>query len=190
MILFVRLRFLTTRLWFAISIGGSKQSRFAWLLDTIVDAQHVVKGEIWRITVQSPRSSRDRTTPPRTKSFYVLQSTCEVIGQPAELIDPGSPSADSLPVRPDWMQHIEHRLSSSSVRSPGSSLLSDHLKWAHTAEYQEGISIHWLKRMADKGEEGVTLRKVAERYVLACVVGNRFVHCSGEKNIKRYAKCS
>ena len=190
MILFVRLRFLTTRLWFAISIGGSKQSRFAWLLDIIVEAQHVVKGEIWRLTVQSPRFSRDRTTPPRTKSFYALQSTCEVIGQPAELIDPGSPSADSLPVRPDWMQHIEHRLSSSSVPSPGSSLLSDHLKWAHTAEYQEGISIHWLKRMADKGEEGVALRTVAERYVLACVVGNRFVHCSGEKNIKRYAKCS
>ena len=40
-------------------------------------------------------------------------------------------------------------------------------------EYDRGISKLWLKRMGNEGLVGGVKKAIAERYVLACVVGNR-----------------
>ncbi len=120
---------------------------------TVVDAQEVIKGEIWCITMQH------RTV---KESFYVLEATCEVVGHP-----PAS-QLDSLPIRADWSAYIEHR---SSVHPT----MMEHICWTNHEEYDRGISRHWLKRMRREGKMGAALEVIAGRYVLACVVGNRFV---------------
>lgn len=187
-----------TRLWFTISIGGSsKQDSLAWLHEIIINAQPLIPDEIWTITVQNPPSTPETS---RRSTFYVLESTCEVIGRPASTphstfvhaSDPGflptspSPTAlpstittnEALPIRADWSSYISSRLKSSSSLSgaqPSSLPLLASLRWADHGEYERGISRHWLKRTENMDEEGIALRVVAERYVLACVVGNRYV---------------
>ncbi len=116
---------------------------------TVVDAQEVIKGEIWCITMQH------RTV---TESFYVLEATCEVVGHP-----PAS-QLDSLPIRADWSAYIEHR---SSVHPT----MMEHICWTNHEEYDRGISRHWLKRMRREGKMGAALEVIAGRYVLACVLG-------------------
>lgn len=188
--------FLTTRLWFTISLGGSsKQDPLAWLHEVIVDAQPLIPDEIWTITVQQPTSSNE---PSRRSTFYVLQSTCEVIGHPcsashstfvhasdpdflpASAFPAASPSTstetEALPIRADWSNYLSSRLlwsSSLSGAQPSSLPLLASLRWADHGEYEHGISRHWLKRTESMSDEGVALKIVAERYVLACVVGNR-----------------
>lgn len=123
---------------------------------TLVDAQEVIKGEIWCITMQH-RSVRE--------SFYVLEATCEVVGRPPTTQNqPGA-----LPVRADWSAYIEQR---ASVHSSESTLVG-HICWTNHEEYDRGISRHWLKRMRREGKIGAALEVIAGRYVLACVVGNR-----------------
>ncbi|KAA1469769.1 hypothetical protein DENSPDRAFT_773681, partial [Dentipellis sp. KUC8613] len=162
----VAVRFLLTRLWFTICIGSARPE---WLADTVLDAQEVVPGEIWTVTV-AVRAQR-RGVSARTESFYVLESTCEVIGKPQlHIAGNGNVTAGDLPVRADWSRYIESRI----VPAPtGQHVpLLAHLKWASQGEYERGISRHWLERVEKKGKEGRALRVVAERYVLACVVGN------------------
>lgn len=180
-----------TRLWFTISIGGSStQDPLGWLRETVIDAQPLILDEIWTITVQDHRSTKLST-------FYVLQSTCEVIGCLAttshstfvHASDPDFPNASSspstaketLPIRSDWSNYIASRLQilapneNSTTSRPADTPLLASLRWADHGEYERGISRHWLERTERMGEEGVALRIVAERYVLACVVGNRYV---------------
>ncbi|TFY75872.1 hypothetical protein EWM64_g8140 [Hericium alpestre] len=160
----IAVRFVLTRLWFTICIGTSKPG---WLCDTVVDAQEIIPGEIWTITVR-PDSRKSNT-----ESFYVLEETCEVIGRPEVADSEGVRLfSNDLPVRADWSQYIDKRIVPDGPRvTPLASLLA-HLKWASQGEYERGISRHWLGRMAGKADEGKALRIVAERYVLACVVGN------------------
>ncbi|KAL5482551.1 hypothetical protein ACEPAI_9145 [Sanghuangporus weigelae] len=174
----VALRFLMTRLWFAISLNMVDTERAR---NTIVtDAQEVVKGEIWRITVLaiSPRSAKDQ----RYSMFYVLESTCEVIGLPAAARDPPSITMNALDstvssssgrpfLRTDWSDYIQHRISCAGDETAQFPLLY-YMKTTNVEEYKNGISTLWLKRTSKEEEVGQYKRKVAERYILACVVGN------------------
>lgn len=60
----------------------------------------------------------------------------------------------------------------SAQDSPPMSLIS-HLKWQNHEEYHQGISKLWLKNIAKEKELGIAKRVAAERYLLACVAGNR-----------------
>jgi hypothetical protein len=151
-------RFVLTRLWFTLSVGMNGQDPLAWLKHTVEDAQEVVKGEIWAITI------RDGTS---LSVFYALESTCEVIGCAHT-----APQLEvySFGLRSDWSEYISlHTGASMESRS----LILEHLRWANHEEYDRGVSRHWLHRISGEGDAGLLKKVVAERYVMACVVANR-----------------
>jgi len=163
-------RFILTRLWFFISIGGDWNDPLGWSRGVLVDCQEIVEGEIWRIEIDF--SSHKET-------FYVLEQTCEVIGHPSLPSHPtdtpdSSPCSGNEPqLRSDWAAYIGDRVLPPSMHdSPPRSLLS-HLRWSNYEEYERGISKLWLKKTNQEGEIGKEKREVAERYVLACIFGNR-----------------
>jgi hypothetical protein len=147
-----------TRLWFALSTGVECGIgiRINWFHDTITGVAEVVKSEIWRVTV--------RNLSGHLQVFHVLEATCEVLG-----LEGGTWGDEYL--RSDWASYIEERKKSPEVRSP----LCEAMRWADHAEYQQGISRHWLRRTEQMGMQGGALRTIAERYTLACIVGNRRV---------------
>ena len=149
-----------TRVWFSLSVGTEfgRSIRTNWLHDTITDAVEIVKGEIWSITTRNAISGYQQV-------FHVLESTCEVLGLAAGTRVDDEP----LYVRLDWAGYIEQRKANPDITSP----LCDAMRWADHAEFDRGISRHWLSRTAQMGERGAALRMIAERYTLACVVGNR-----------------
>ncbi|OJT12767.1 hypothetical protein TRAPUB_10602, partial [Trametes pubescens] len=160
--LVIAVRFALTRAWFELSVGtssGTKDDPTSWLHATIADAQEVVTDEIWSITLEDPQTRRQET-------LFVLEATCEVVGRP--LGAKSGVGVASLPVRADWSAYIASR---SAPSSSAESLLS-HLKWSCHEEFDRGISTLWQKRVAGEGALGIAKRTVAERYVLACVVGN------------------
>ncbi|KAG2039551.1 hypothetical protein BDR03DRAFT_1008877 [Suillus americanus] len=152
----VALRFILTRLWFTLSVGTNRRDPSAWLKHTVEDAQEVVKGEIWTITIRDGNSLSE---------FYVLESTCEVIGRALnaqlEVYSPG--------LRADWSRYLS---SHAGVSAGPRNLISENLRWADYEEYDRGISRHWLLRISAEGDVGLLKKVVAERYVLACVVAN------------------
>ncbi|KAH0586367.1 hypothetical protein H2248_007609 [Termitomyces sp. 'cryptogamus'] len=149
-------RFLLTRLFFQVSIGLTKETIF-----TIVDVQEVVEGEIWSVETHSSCGK---------EILYVLEATCEVIGHPAPRLEEGNAPRNTIPIplRADWSAYVHQHLTRSSCLPP----LLEHLKWANSEEYYRGISKLWLSRTEAEGKIGAAKRIVAERYVLACVVGN------------------
>ncbi|RPD77425.1 hypothetical protein L226DRAFT_544076 [Lentinus tigrinus ALCF2SS1-7] len=171
--LLVAIRFALTRAWFELSVrtspGGATDAN-SWLHGTIVDAQEVVTGEIWLVSVEY-------AAPRPCEVFYVLEATCEVVGRPSpprfrpEDAIPSSPASVSLPVRADWSAYIEQRREAPPGSTSPPPLLA-HLKWAGVEDYYQGISKLWLKKVVGEGRLGDRKRMVAERYVLACVVGN------------------
>ncbi|KAK0464636.1 uncharacterized protein EV420DRAFT_1517338 [Desarmillaria tabescens] len=163
----IAVRFLLTRLFFSVSVGDDSQGAHKWMSGTVVDAQEVIKGEIWCITMQH-RNARE--------SFYVLEPTCEVVGHPPAA---EKNQLDSLPIRADWSAYIEHRILPPSVHETSPPTLMEHVCWTSHEEYERGISRHWLKRMRREGKIGAVLEVIAGRYILACVVGNRLVRVSG-----------
>jgi hypothetical protein len=156
-----------------------------WARGRVVNAQEVVKDEIWTVTIQIATSPSGGTS--RTERMYVLEQTCEVIGHPLPpAITTGSPVVSYGPashcataqVRADWSSYIAHRQIPAAVHdSPPTSLLA-HLKWQNHEEYFRGLSKAWLKRITGEGELGSAKRIVADRYVLACVFGNRCTRLS------------
>ena len=151
-------RFLLTRLFFEISIGEHIDDG-----EIITDVKEVIEGEIWSVTTCSSTQSKD---------FYVLEATCEIIGQPPLVAgDLGTPT-ERKALRADWSAYVAERLHSKHARLPP---LLDFLAWTNHEEYERGISKHWLKKTKDEGEVGMAKRIVAERYIMACVVGNRHV---------------
>lgn len=166
---------MATRVWFALSLGSDDGGRDpnAWVRGTVVDVCEVVKDEIWCISVRPAQSGP-------LEVLYVLEATCEVVGRPTpQLHSPGEavsqqPHDDSgIPLRADRSAYIADRLNPTSNPSPPS-LLSN-LKWTNHEEYDLGISKLWLKRVGTEGDVGAAKRRIAERYVLACVVANRLV---------------
>ncbi|KAH8989086.1 hypothetical protein EDB92DRAFT_1869515 [Lactarius akahatsu] len=147
------LRFLLTRLWFGLSCAKSVQTN--WLYDVVTDVEETVKGEIWYVTTRNSRSGY-------LQAFQVLEATCEVLG-----VVEGARSDDFL--RADWAAYVQRRKENPDNGSP----FYEAMRWADHAEYERGISRHWLRRTAQMGAQGAALRTIAERYTLACVVGNR-----------------
>ncbi|KAF8208798.1 hypothetical protein K438DRAFT_1667040 [Mycena galopus ATCC 62051] len=165
----IALRFLLTRLFFSVSVGGGREGK-GWDEGQIVDTQELVKNEVWTVTVRHSRSPTSTSTSTEEESFYVLEPTCE----PLTAAVPDSDSAVSLtstgvPVRADWSAYIA---SAAQQKSPA---LLDCLSWTNHEEYERGISQLWLRRIEGEGAAGRMKRVVAERYILACVVANRRV---------------
>ncbi|KAG1836361.1 hypothetical protein DFJ58DRAFT_865181, partial [Suillus subalutaceus] len=153
----IKFRFILTRLWFTLSVGTNERDPSAWLKHTVEDAQEVVKGEIWAITI------RDRNS---LSEFYVLESTCEVIGR---ALNTPKLEVYSSGLRADWSRYLS---SHTGVSAGPRNLISENLRWANYEEYDRGISRHWLRRISGEGNVGLSKKVVAERYVLACVVAN------------------
>lgn len=136
-----------------------------------------MKDEIWRISVETYESTNASIT---KQTFYVLEPSCEVIGLP-----PASEThrivADSLPpalmkslsIRADWTDYIRYRSLPGGFHETAPPPLLSYLKWPNMEEYDKGISKLWLSRIAKEGNAGKYLKKVAERYIVACLVGNR-----------------
>ena len=129
----------------------------------MLDAQEIVAGEIWQITVSTG------------ESFYVLEATCEVIGHP-----PGCDGAVPA-MRADWMDYA-------AEQGNGRPLLK-RMRWAHNEEYERGLSRHWISRTRTMSGLGEALRTVGERYTLACVASNRWVHRPSTPYSRRPAYC-
>ncbi|PIL22865.1 hypothetical protein GSI_15561 [Ganoderma sinense ZZ0214-1] len=169
----VAVRFALTRAWFELSVGSPRDSRTnpdSWLHGTVVDVQEIVPAEVWSVTVEYAASG---ARPYRRETLYVLETTCEVIGRPAAGVadSPGNLGGTTgypRPLRVDWSAYITHRMATSETDGG----LLAHLKWACQEDYVRGISTLWLKRIATEGQAGAAKRTVAERYVLASVIGN------------------
>ncbi len=145
-----------TRLWFALS-AATECGRAIWsslVHDTITDVMEIIKGEIWCVTTRNALSGH-------VQAFYVLEATCEVLG----LAGGGDEN-----LRLDWAGYIEQR----KTNPHSASSLCDAMRWADRGEFDRGISRHWLRRTSQMGAQGAALRTIAERYTLACVVGNRW----------------
>ncbi|KAI0726236.1 hypothetical protein C8Q72DRAFT_929327, partial [Fomitopsis betulina] len=168
------LRFVLTRLWFALSIGSGAgmgdPKAIAWLKAIVVGMEPVVAHEIWSVTVE-----HDLGLDRRREIMYVLEATCEPVGHPevAPKPQPQGQAHDSaaLPIRADWSEHIHRHLNGFSG-SGQTTVMLDQLKWANCEEYERGISRLWLRRIEKESDSGTAKRAVAERYVLACVIAN------------------
>ncbi|KAM5538703.1 hypothetical protein V8D89_007732 [Ganoderma adspersum] len=162
----IAVRFALTRAWFELSVGSPRDSRTnpdSWLHGTIIDVQEVVPAEVWSVTVEY---AANRTRPRRRETLYVLEATCEVIGRPVRRF-----GATSYPLRVDWSTYVARRMVHATENSTTDRLLSN-LKWACQEDYDRGISTLWLKRITMEDQAGAAKRMVAERYVLASVIGN------------------
>lgn len=135
----------------------------------VINAQEVVKNEIWVIVVDV----RGQTGMRIRERFHILYETCEVIALPAQSKSAASGvfSGSELQsaMRSDWSIYAAARLQDEGTNA---SLLST-MKWNNEEEYYTGISRHWLAMIKAEGFLGEYKRKVAIRYVLASVVGNR-----------------
>jgi hypothetical protein len=116
-------------------------------------------------------------SPVRLEVFWILAATGEPIGHAP--VDPfsvgeGSGRGPAVPLRLDWHTHLS---SDSNKRSA----VTDCIHWSNAEEYTHGISSHWLKRVSQEPSAlHIAQQKVAERYILANVAGNRLVtpfHC-------------
>jgi hypothetical protein len=162
-------RFVLTRLWFLVSIGGDRKDPLAWSRGVVADCQEIIAGEIWSVTVHFCS---------HTETFHVLEQTCEVVGHPTAsshpaTLDFSSSAGSKLHLRSDWAAYIAHRVLPPSMHNSPPTPLLDHLRWSNYEEYDKGISKVWLNRVDHEGETGKEKREMAERYVLACVAGNR-----------------
>ena len=166
------IRFIMSRLWFAISKCPNPPDATSWLRPVVTTVRELVPNEIWEVTTTTTQG--DITT--KNETFYVLEPTCEVIGRPtATFMSPSAGLPDTqhrLPIRVDWSEYVNERILS-LAEVPGKRLL-DRVQWAHYEEYQSGISRHFLTRTQREGEVGELKRQVAEKYILASVVENRF----------------
>ncbi|KAG6336762.1 hypothetical protein ID866_2331 [Astraeus odoratus] len=155
----VALRYVLTRMWFAVSVGAYGHDPSTWASSRIVDVQEIVAGEIWQI-----RTRHGETT----EMFYVLEATCEVIGRP--VLSGFAGAIDQSTLRADWSTYVANRLSSSPSARP--TTLLDHIRSENGEDYKWGISKLWLDRISKEGELGHAKQLVAKRYILANVVAN------------------
>lgn len=150
-----------TRVYFVLSTGATLDALDS--LEVVMDTQEIVKGEIWKVDVGQQR---------HRKSFYVVEATCEVIGE----IDTdtvalrASGQSSQPPLRDDWSRYIETREQGNVMGK----CLWDHLHWTNHEEYDKAMSKHWIKRMSQEGSLGHFKIEVAKRYVLACVMANGY----------------
>jgi len=160
--------------WFAISKSPSPANTTSWLRSVVTSAREIIADEIWEVTTSM--ATAQGSTPANKEMFYVLEPTCEVIGRPSTkpaCLQETLPNTQyTLPIRVDWSEYVTNRIIS-LAEAPGKRLL-DHLQWANYEEYQNGISRHWMTQAQGEGEAGQLKRRVAEKYVLASAVENRY----------------
>jgi len=140
----------------------------------VIDVAEVVSGEIWSLKVSTG------------ETFYVLEATCEVIGHPPAAKPDYAEARCHL--RADWSDYVAEKIRRDNMG--GCNALLDRMRWANEAEYDRGISRHWLNRIATAGDQGVQLRRIAERYCLACVVSNRYASLHFPKSAPQQMICS
>lgn len=150
-----------------------------WLDSAVVDVQpwgvaldNAAEADVWLVILRRQRSS-ERLNLGQDEKVFVLAATGEVLGHPPA--DPFVVSKEEaiqrMPLRADWSGYIASLSSSTRKRTR----LIDYVSWTNAEEFLNGISRHWLKRVEGDGENGAAKKRVAERYVLASVVGNRCV---------------
>lgn len=108
-----------------------------------------------------------------------------MVGHPPAPNDPVAVSEEkhrSLLLRADWTAFIQAYLHRNRTDMPTPTIIS-HLKWENHEEYEQGISRLWLRRVSSEGDAGSAKRAVAFRYVLACIVGNRYVLASARSSL-------
>lgn len=149
-------------MWFAVSVGAYGHDASAWSKSIIRDVQEVVKGEIWQVTARHDGTGE-------MSSFYVLEATCEVIGQTSSSQLEGK-SALGYCLRADWTAWISQR--SRALPDAGCCSLLECVKWSNTEDYHRGISKAWLRRVQGQDADSVAKRSIAEKYILASVVAN------------------
>jgi hypothetical protein len=111
---------------------------------------------------------------------HVIEATCEVVGTSSPtLFD--QPSSVLPTLRADWSTYISPSSQTTGIHL--ATLLSQ-LKWAHQGEYDRGLSRAWLTRTINEGYAGAEKRRIAERYVLACVVSNRLASIDFAQNMQ------
>ncbi|KAI0036489.1 hypothetical protein K488DRAFT_41059 [Vararia minispora EC-137] len=152
------LRFLQTRLWSALSIGSfsGRSDALDWLHTKVIDASEVIPGEIWVVCTSTG------------EEFYVLEATCEVIGHPPAVKPRSTTGTASL--RADWSNYVAEQVSQLAAGSRRS--LLSRMRWANEAEYDHGVSRHWLSKTSSSDVQDAWIHRVAERYTLACIVSN------------------
>ncbi|KAG2009835.1 hypothetical protein CC2G_012719 [Coprinopsis cinerea AmutBmut pab1-1] len=171
----IAIRFLMTLLYFHISVHYDPEASF--MSQSIVFAEEVVTDEIWMIGVKSFTG---------TRYFYVLESTCEVVGlvnasKQGKEKEAGNEWDQQFAPRADWSAYIAFRMEAAALTRlrrpnvdpiPSTKRLNDFMRWPNHEEYLRGISKSWLRRIEGEGVLGAYKRDVAERYTMACVVGN------------------
>ena len=174
-------RFLEARVWLSARINDERVLR--WASSVIVDAQPlksestISDSDIWKICL-----GREMTGRMIHEVLFVLQETGEVIGHPPDnrfAAQSGS-SERALSTETERILRFDWYNQLSQVAPLGQSSLKNLIRWTNTEDYHHGISKHWLRRMAsrDKTETNTlntALVKVAERYILANLAGNRCV---------------
>lgn len=155
-----------TRLWFEVSIPYIDYSDIYSLF--VEDVQPVVNKEIWSIKIKDRRKKS-------IQSYYILESTCEVIGSSeSSLMGSSNISQTSITMRVDWSNYITQYQSTEQTHDSPSFLLN-RLKTPNAEEYYGGISKVWISRVEREGDLGAYKKTVAKRYIIACVVGNRYI---------------
>lgn len=159
--------------WFAISKCSSTSDTTPWLYSVVVSVREVVSDEVWEVTTMTVAQG---STTAKKEMFYVLEPTCEVIGCPPTVTSTHTEAPPNtqrtLPIRADWSEYVTDR-TIPFAEATGNRLL-DRVQWANYEEYQNGISRHWLGQTQGEGQVGESKRRVAEKYVLASVVENRY----------------
>lgn len=155
----IALRFLLTRLYFAISVGG--YNGIAQLSQSsIVSVDPRVPHILWAIGVSCQGSTRE---------YFVLETTGEIVSANTQ---------DIGPVRSDWATFIAQNQGLEKVS------IVDKVKWTNHEEYDRGISRLWLRRLGNKDDEmAIAVKALAIRYILSSVSANRYCvspcqHCS------------
>jgi len=175
-----------------LSVGYGIEDINKRVKGSVVDARPSVgginKSDVWTVVW--------KTQTGELEEYFVAEETCEVVGVRSLPFDSENCSQDLDPwrdLRPDWAAYL--RLQAFSDQHDQRKIgLMDHLKWTNGEDYERGISRLWLKAMRGKIKAATENKnpdsdacepelkvRLAQKYVLACVAGNRcvLVHFAG-----------
>lgn len=144
-----------TRCYFCVSLNRDLAEIRGY---KVVEVQEILPSEIWSVVVEARDGGQ------MSNKFYVLEATCEVIGNPVAL-------DGRLPTRTDWSGYIRKHISEDD--SAKAMDIMNHIRWTNHEEYDRGISKIWLKGTQEEKELGKLKREVARRYIIACTMENR-----------------
>lgn len=161
------------RLWVALNLRDTNAG--GWLDSAVVDVQpwgvaldDAADADVWLVILRRRGSQESKSL---DEKVFVLAATGEVLGHPPAdpFVTSEEEARQGTPLRADWSRYIASLSSNTGQRSR----LIDRVSWTNAEEFLNGISRHWLKRVEGEGKNGAAKKRVAERYILASVVGNR-----------------